>query len=287
MSVNRDIINLFDRFTHGGMNRRTFMERLTQLAGGSAAATALLSVLENNYAKAEIVAADDSRLNAEDSGYPGPDGTINGYLVRPAVEGKFASVIVVHENRGLNPHIKDVARRVALEGFVAFAPDLLSRDGGTPEDPDKARDMIGALDPELTAQRLAAAVPFFKSYSEGTGKVGAVGFCWGGGMVNELAARSPDLNAAVAYYGKQVDGARVPSIKAPLLLHYAGNDDNTNAGIADYETALKAAGKTYEIYIYPGVEHAFNNDTNEARYNKEAAELAWGRTVEFFKKNLA
>jgi len=287
MTVSQEIINLFDRFTHGGMNRRAFMERLTKLAGGTAAAAALLSVLENNYAHAEIVAADDSRLKMEDTGYPGPDGTINGYLARPIEAGKRAAVIVIHENRGLNPHIRDVARRVALEGFVAFAPDLLSRDGGTPEDADKARDMIGALDPELNAQRLVAAVPFLAAYGEGTGKVGAVGFCWGGGMVNELAARSPELNAGVAYYGRQVEAARVANINAALLLHYAENDERINAGIADYEAALKANGKTFEIYNYPGAQHAFNNDTNEARYNKEAAELAWGRTVAFFKQHLA
>jgi carboxymethylenebutenolidase len=287
MTVSQDIINLFDRFTHGGMDRRTFMQRLTAMAGGSAAATALLSVLENNYARAEMVAADDSRLKAEDTSYPGPDGAINGYLVRPAESAKRGTVIVIHENRGLNPHIKDVARRVALEGYSAFAVDLLSRDGGTPEDADKARDMIGKLDPELNAQRLAAAVPFFAAHPEGNGKVGAVGFCWGGGMVNQLAVRSPDLNAGVAYYGRQVDAARVPEIKAPLLLHYAGNDENINPGIAAYEAALKANGKSYEIFMYPGAQHAFNNDTNEARYNKEAAELAWGRTIAFFKKNLA
>jgi carboxymethylenebutenolidase len=287
MTVSQEVINLFDRFTHGGMNRRTFMERLTLLAGGTAAASALLSVLENNYAHAEIVAADDSRIKAEDTGYAAPDGTINGYLVRPAEGGKRPAVIVIHENRGLNPHIKDVARRVALDGYLALAVDMLSLDGGTPEDADKARDMIGALDPELNAQRLAAAVPFLAAHAEGTGKVGAVGFCWGGGMVNELAARSPELNAGVAYYGRQVDAARVPAIKAPLLLHYAENDERINAGIADYEAALKANSKTYEIYMYPGAQHAFNNDTNEARYNKEAAELAWGRTIEFFKKNLA
>ncbi len=287
MTVSQDIINLFDRFTHGGMDRRTFMQRLTAMAGGSAAATALLSVLENNYARAEMVAADDSRLKAEDTSYPGPDGAINGYLVRPVESAKRGTVIVIHENRGLNPHIKDVARRVALEGYNAFAVDLLSRDGGTPEDADKARDMIGKLDPELNAQRLAAAVPFFAAHPEGNGKVGAVGFCWGGGMVNQLAVRSPDLNAGVAYYGRQVDAARVPEIKAPLLLHYAGNDENINPGIAAYEAALKANGKSYEIFMYPGAQHAFNNDTNEARYNKEAAELAWGRTIEFFKKNLA
>ena len=286
MTVNQDIINLFDRFTHGGMDRRSFMQRLTQLAGGTAAASALLSVLENNYAHAEIVAADDSRLKAEDTSYPGPDGAINGYFVRPAEAAKRGSVIVIHENRGLNPHIRDVARRVALEGHNALAVDMLSRDGGTPEDADKARDMIGALDPELNAQRLAAAVPFLAAHPEGNGKVGAVGFCWGGGMVNELAVRSPDLNAGVAYYGRQVDAARVAAIKAPLLLQYAENDERINAGIADYEAALKANGKTYEVFMYPGAQHAFNNDTNDARYNKEAAELAWGRTVEFFKKNL-
>ena len=287
MTVSQDIINLFDRFTHGGMDRRTFMQRLTALAGGSAAATALLSVLENNYARAEMVAADDSRQKAEDASYPGPDGAINGYLVRTVEPGQRGTVIVIHENRGLNPHIKDVARRVALEGYNAFAVDMLSRDGGTPEDADKARDMIGKLDPELNGQRLAAAVPFFAAHTEGNGKVGAVGFCWGGGMVNQLAVRSPDLDAGVAYYGRQVDAARVPEIKAPLLLHYAGNDENINPGIADYEAALKANGKTHEIFMYPGAQHAFNNDTNEARYNKEAAELAWGRTIEFFKKYLA
>jgi carboxymethylenebutenolidase len=287
MTVSQDIINLFDRFTHGGMDRRSFMQRLTQLAGGTAAASALLSVLENNYAHAEIVAADDSRLKAEDTSYPGPDGAINGYFVRPVEAAKRGSVIVIHENRGLNPHIKDVARRVALEGYNALAVDMLSRDGGTPEDADKARDMIGALDPELNAQRLAAAVPFLAAHPDGNGKVGAVGFCWGGGMVNELAVRSPGLNAGVAYYGRQVDAARVAAIKAPLLLQYAENDERINAGIADYEAALKANGKTYEVFIYPGAQHAFNNDTNDARYNKEAAELAWGRTVEFFKKNLA
>jgi carboxymethylenebutenolidase len=287
MTVSQDIINLFDRFTHGGMDRRSFMQRLTLLAGGTAAASALLSVLENNYAHAEIVAADDSRLKAEDTSYPGPDGDIKGYFVRPVEAAKRGSVIVIHENRGLNPHIKDVARRVALEGYNALAVDMLSRDGGTAEDADKARDMIGALDPELNAQRLAAAVPFLAAHPDGSGKVGAVGFCWGGGMVNELAVRSPDLNAGVAYYGRQVDAARVAAIKAPLLLQYAENDERINAGIADYEAALKANGKTYEVFIYPGAQHAFNNDTNEARYNKEAAELAWGRTIEFFKKNLA
>jgi carboxymethylenebutenolidase len=287
MTVSQDIINLFDRFTHGGMDRRTFMQRLTLLAGGTAAASALLSVLENNYAHAEIVAADDSRLKAEDISYAGPDGDINGYFVRPVESAKRGSVIVIHENRGLNPHIKDVARRVALEGYNALAVDMLSRDGGTPEDADKARDMIGALDPELNAQRLAAAVPFLAAHPEGNGKVGAVGFCWGGGMVNELAVRSPELNAGVAYYGRQVDAARVAAIKAPLLLQYAENDERINAGIADYEAALKANGKTYELFMYPGAQHAFNNDTNEARYNKEAAELAWGRTIGFFKKNLA
>jgi carboxymethylenebutenolidase len=286
MRVRQDIINLFDRFTHGGMTRRDFVERLTRLAGGTAAATALLTALENNYANAELVAADDPRLATEDAAYAGPDGDIVGYLARPADKAKRPAVIVIHENRGLNPHIRDVARRLALEGFLVLAPDMLSRDGGTPEDADAARDMIGKLDPELNAQRLAAAVPFLAGHGESTGKVGAIGFCWGGGMANELAARSPELAAGVAYYGRQIDAGRVPGIKAALLLHYAENDERINAGVADYEAALKANGKAHELHMYAGAQHAFNNDTNEARYNKEAAELAWGRTVAFLKQHL-
>lgn len=285
--MRREVIDLFDRFTHGGMDRRAFMTKLTVLAGAPAIAAAWLSVIENNYAMAAIVAEDDSRLLVERTAYAGPDGPIDGYLARLADRARRPAVIVIHENRGLNPHIQDVARRLALEGFLSFAPDMLTPAGGTPTDPDKARDMIGALDPELNAQRLAAAVPFLAGHGEGTGKVGAVGFCWGGGMVNELAARSPELAAGVAYYGRQVMAERVPAIRASLLLHYAGNDERINGGIADYEAALKNNGKSYELHLYEGAQHAFNNDTNEARYDKAAAMLAWGRTVEFLRRHLA
>ncbi len=287
MTVRQDIIDLFDRFTHGDMGRRAFMDRLVLLTGSVAAASALLPLLENNYARAAIVAEDDPRLATGTTAYQGPDSEIRGYLARAVDKVLQPAVIVIHENRGLNPHIQDVARRIALEGFLAFAPDMLSPAGGTPDDSDQARDMIGKLEPEANIARLAAAVPFLASHVESTGKVGAIGFCWGGTRVNELAAASPDLAAAVAYYGRQIPEDKVASIEAPLLLHYAGNDKQVNAGIEAYEAALKAAGKTYTAYIYEGAQHAFNNDTNEARYNKEAADLAWGRTVEFLKTSLA
>jgi carboxymethylenebutenolidase len=196
-------------------------------------------------------------------------------------------VIVIHENRGLNPHIKDVTRRMALEGFLAFAPDYLSLSGGTPSDEDQARDMIGKLTVDDTLTVSEAAVAFLATRPDSTGKVGAVGFCWGGGQVNQLAVAEPKLAAAVAYYGRQPAADQVPNIQAAMLLHYAGLDEGINKGIADYEKALKASAKTYELYMYEGVNHAFNNDTNAARYNKEAADLAWGRTVAFLKKYTA
>nr|MDQ2704272.1 dienelactone hydrolase family protein [Pseudomonadota bacterium] len=197
------------------------------------------------------------------------------------------AVIVIHENRGLNAHIRDVARRVALEGFVALAPDYLSPLGGTPADEDKAREMIGQLDPAQTVADGVATVEFLKGHELGTGKVGAMGFCWGGGAVNNLAAATPDLAAGVAYYGRQADAADVPNIQAALLLHYAGQDERINAGIDAYKNALEAAGKDFTIHVYEGAQHAFNNDTSSARYDKEAADLAWGRTIAFFKEKLA
>ena len=214
---------------------------------------------------------------------------MKGYLVKPADQsGKLGAVIVIHENRGLNAHIKDVARRMALEGFVALAPDFLSPLGGTPADEEKAREMFQGLDPAKTAANGVATIAYLKGRDDVNGKVGAVGFCWGGGTVNNLATASPDLAAGVAYYGAQPkDPAAIANIKAPLLLHYAGQDERINAGIEAYETALTADGKEFTIYIYEGAQHAFNNDTSEARYNKAAADLAWGRTVEFFKEKLA
>lgn len=286
MKVEQAIIDLYDRFTHGLLDRRSLVEELVRRAGGVAAATALLSVLRNDYARAATVAADDPRLAAERASWPGPDGPMAGYLVRLREGGRRPAVIVIHENRGLNPHIEDVARRLALEGFLALAVDMLARDGGTPADEDKARELIGRLDPELTGQRLASAVPFLADHPESTGKVGAVGFCWGGGMVNELAVRASGLAAGVAYYGRQVAAERVPAIRAALLLHYAGQDERINAGIEAYRKALDGAGKRFEIHLYPGAQHAFNNDTNAARYDKAAAELAWGRTLAFLRREL-
>jgi carboxymethylenebutenolidase len=209
---------------------------------------------------------------------------VSGYLVRLKAKAKRSAVIVIHENRGLNPHIKDIARRLALEGFLAYAVDMLSPLGGTPADEDKGRDMIGTLNPDETAHRIAAAVPFMQSHAESTGNVGTVGFCWGGGMVNRIAVIAPDLKAAVAYYGLQPPADKVKTIHAALLLHYAGLDQGVDAGIAAYEAALKAAGKRFTIYIYPNVNHGFNNDTS-SRYDKAAADLAWGRTIAFLRES--
>ena len=280
-------IDLFDRYTHGQMKRRDFLERLTLLAGSTAAASTVLPVLENNYAKAEMVAENDTRILPETLSYESTVGKLSGYLVKQKEFPKAGGVIVISENRGLNPHIKDVTRRLATEGFLALAPDYLSIKGGTPEDEDKARDLIGTLTPEETVAISRASLAALTARADCTGKVAAVGFCWGGGKVNELAVAEPALAAGVAYYGAQPKADQVASIKAPLLLHYAGLDERINAGIPDFEKALKANGKFYELYMYDGANHAFNNDTNEARYNKDAAELAWSRTVEFLRKNLA
>ncbi len=284
--MDQRIIDLYDSFTHGGMNRRDFLDRLATLAGSAGAATALLPLLHNNYAQAAIIAPDDARLVAERVAYDSPKGVINGYLVRPTAKGKRPAVIVIQENRGLNPHIEDVARRLAIEGYLTFAPDLLSVSGGTPPDEDQARQVHEKTDPRDITAAAVAAVPFVLTHAESNGNVGVVGFCFGGGVVNRMAAARPELKAAVVYYGLQVPADQVPAIQAPLLLHYAELDQRVNAGIAAYETELKANGKRYTIYMYPGANHAFNNDTGGARYNKEAADLAWERTLAFFKEHL-
>lgn len=284
--MDQRIIELYDSFTHGLINRRDFMDRLTAVAGSTAAAVALLPLLQNDYARAAVIAEDDARLATETVSYDAAGTKISGYLARPKSKGKRPAIIVIHENRGLNPHIRDIARRLALEGFLALAVDLLSPQGGTPGDEDKARDMFAALKLDETAQQAAAAVPFLAKHAESTGNVGAIGFCWGGGMVNRLAVLSPELKAGVAYYGAQPPADKVTSIHAPLLLHYAGLDQRINAGIPAYEAALKAANKRYTIHIYPDVNHAFNNDTAGDRYNKAAADLAWSRTLAFFTENL-
>jgi carboxymethylenebutenolidase len=286
--MDQQFIDLYDRFTHGDLSRRDFLDKLAKAAGSTAAAAALLPVLANNYAQAAIVAEDDARIIAERISYPASGGDIKGYLVRPKDgAAKLPAVVVIHENRGLNPHIEDVTRRIALEGFLALGPDLLTPAGGTPSNEDQARDMISKLDMPATIANAIAAVDFLAKHENSTGKVGIVGFCWGGRMVNEVAAAAPAaLGAGVAYYGMQVPAEKVLGIRAPLLLHYAGMDERVNAGIEDYKKALDANGKTYEVHMYEGANHAFNNDTNAPRYNKEAADLAWGRTVEFLKKNL-
>lgn len=283
--MDQRIIDLYDRFTHGGLSRRAFLDRLGEFAGSSAAALALLPLLQNDYASAAVVAPDDPRLTVHTAVYDAQGASVSGYLVRLKAKAKRPAVIVIHENRGINPHIKDVARRLALEGFLAYAVDMLSPLGGTPADEDKAREMFGTLNPAETAQRIAAAIPFLESHAESAGKVGAVGFCWGGGMVNRVAVLAPKLKAGVAYYGAQPPADAVQAIQAPLLLHYAGLDQRINAGIPAYEAALKATGKTLTVHLYPNVNHAFNNDTS-SRYDKAAADLAWSRTVDFFKQQL-
>jgi len=284
--MDQRIINLYDRFTHGEIGRRDFLERLARLAGSTTAALALLPLLQNDYAQAAIVAADDPRLAIDRVSYESPKGRINGYLARAKEKGRRPVVLVIHENRGLNPHLEDVARRFAAEGFLAYAVDLLSLVGGTPASEDEARTLHPKMNQDDAVAALVAAVSFLKQHPESTGKVGAVGFCFGGLMVNRLAVASGELDAGVAYYGRQVPAAQVPQIRAPLMLHYAEKDPGVNAGIADYEAALKAGGKRYTLHMYPGAQHAFNNDTGAARYDKAAADLAWQRTVTFFTEHL-
>ena len=284
--MDQQIIDLYDEYTHTPLDRREFLARLVRLTGSTAAALALVPLLEANQARAALVAPEDARLETSRSTYPGASGDIKAYVARPKGATKLPAVIVIHENRGLNAHIEDVTRRVALEGFLALAPDLLSPQGGTPENEDTARDMIGKLDAAQTVQNLVTAVAFLAKHANGNGKVGAMGFCWGGGMVGQLAVHAPDLDAGVVYYGRQPQAAEVEKIKAPLLLHYASLDTRINEGIAALEEALKKANKPYTLHMYDGANHAFNNDTAEARYNKQAAEQAWSRTITFLKDNL-
>jgi carboxymethylenebutenolidase len=284
--MDQKIIDLHEKFTHGLMDRREFLRRLAIVAGSAAAANGLMLLLENNHAKAQIVPKDDPRIQAEHMKYPGATGDVRAYLARPKGDAKLPGVVVIQEIGGLVPHIEDVTRRVALEGFLAIAPDALSPLGGTPEDPAKARELMGKLDGQSTVQNFVAAVKYLKTHPFSTGKVGVVGFCWGGGMANQLAVNSPDLSAAVPYYGVQPASEDVSKIKASLLLHYAGLDERINKGIPAFEEALKKASVDYRIYMYEGAKHAFNNDTWAERYNKEAAQLAWQRTISFLKEKL-
>lgn len=286
--ISQAMIDAYDEYTHLSLDRRKFMEKLTLLAGSGAAAAAIAPMLAASGAQAAMVAETDERIVAEDVTYPGADGEMKGYLVTPKdVSKPLGSVIVIHENRGLNAHIRDVARRMALEGFVALSPDFLSSQGGTPADEEKARAMFSGMDMNATVANAEATRLWLTKRTGSNGKTGAMGFCWGGGLVNRLATKSQGLNAGVAYYGSQPPVEDVPAITAPLLLHYAGLDERINAGIDAYRKALEANGKTFEIFVYDGVNHAFNNDTSSARYDKAAADLAWSRTVSFFTKSLA
>lgn len=285
--MDQKIIDLYDDFTHDRLSRRAFIKKLSTLVGGTAAAYSILPLLKNNYAQAAIISETDPRLEIATTTFPGVGTSVSGYLAKPKGGKNLPSVVVIHENRGLNPHIKDIARRLAAEGFLALAPDMLSPVGGTPGDEDKARTMIRALDKAATLKHLLGAVPFLAAHKDGSGKVGCIGFCWGGAMANNMAVNSADLKGAVAYYGRQPKAPDVAKIKARLLLHYGGLDKRINAGIADFEAALKAAKVNYQKHVYDGANHAFNNDTNAARYNPEAATLSWGRTVAFLKETLA
>lgn len=285
--MDRRIIELYDEYTHRPLERREFLQRLAVLAGSSTAAYALLPLLENNYARAAIVDPADARLATGMVTFKGASGDVRGYVATPKTgAAKRPGVIVVHENRGLNPHTQDLARRVALEGFTALAPDALSPFGGTPANEDEARAAFARIDRDQAVRDLVAAIAYLKGRPDAAGPVGAIGFCWGGGMVNLLAVNAPDLAAAVPFYGLVAPTAEVPRIKAKLQLHYAGNDSRINAGIPEYEAALRAVGVAYEKFVYDGAEHAFLNDTGAARYNKTAADLAWSRTIAFLQASL-
>ena len=284
--MDQRIIDLYDEYTHAPIERRVFIKRLTALAGSTAGAMAALPLLESNYAFAATVPPNDARIEAGHVAYAGASGAIRAYRARPKGAAKLPAVVVIHENRGLTPHIEDVARRAAIEGFVVLAPDLLSPLGGAPADEDAARQLFAKVNPATALADLVAGVSYLKTSADVSGKIGCIGFCWGGGMANNLAVNLPELAAAVPFYGIQPATADVPKIRAKLLLHYASNDDRVNAGVPAYEAALKAAGVSYTKHVYEGTQHAFHNDTAGARYNKEAAELAWRRTVEFLRATL-
>jgi carboxymethylenebutenolidase len=283
-----EVLKLFDRYVHGLTDRRGFLEGARKFAAGGVGAGAILEALNPRFAEAEQVAKDDPRIVGKFVEYPSPEGygTVKGYLVEPAkAQGKLPTVLVVHENRGLNPHIEDIARRLALDNFIAFAPDALAPLGGYPGDEDKARELFPKLDQAKTRKDFILAARVLKALPEGNGKVGVVGFCYGGGVANYLATQLPDLAAAAPFYGAQPPAEDVAKIKAALLIQYAGNDDRVNAGWPAYEAALKAAGVKYEAFIYPGVQHGFNNDTTP-RFDAAAAKLAWSRTIDFFNAHL-
>jgi carboxymethylenebutenolidase len=284
----KEVMSLFDRYVHGGIDRREFIDKASKYAVGGMTAAAMLEALRPNFLLGEQIPATDSRIKGEDVSYPSPQGNsmTKGYLVRPAnATGKLPAIVVIHENRGLNPHIRDIARRLAVANFIAFAPDALAPAGGYPaEGEEKAAQMFGDLNPAKRTEDLVAAATWIKGHAQSTGKLGAVGFCFGGGVVNTIAVRLGDgLNAGVPFYGAQPPAADVAKIKAHMLLNYAGMDDRINAGAPAFEAALKTNKVHYEMYMYPGTGHGFNNDTTP-RYDEAQAKIAWGRTVDWFNK---
>jgi carboxymethylenebutenolidase len=285
--MDKKITTLYADYKQGLSNRRDFVRKLALVAGSTAAAMALIPILEEDSLGASLSGQHDTDLKTEFITYTGETGEMKAFLARPAAAKKYPAVLVIHENRGLQPHILDVTRRMAKEGFLAMAPDGLSPLGGTPEnDQAKAVTMIGQLDTDKTIKNFVAAVKYLKTNPLSTGKVGCTGFCWGGGMTNQVAVNSPDLDAAVPYYGKQPTAEQVAKIKAPIMAHYAGDDSFINPGIPAFEEALKKDKKEYQIFIYEGAKHAFNNDSNPERYDEKAAKLAWSRTIAFFKEKL-
>jgi carboxymethylenebutenolidase len=284
--MDQRIIQLYDEFTHVHLDRRLFLERLAALVGSMAAALVLLPQLESNHALAQTISETGPRLRTEEVTYPGSSGGVKGYVARPAGDSKAPGIIVIHENRGLQPHIRDVARRAAAAGYVALAPDFMSAIGGTPPSEDEARTRFARVEPPVALADGLKAIDYLRIRPDTTGKVGVVGFCWGGGMVGQIAAAGAEVQAAVVFYGVAPPLDKVPAIKAPLLLHYAGLDDRVNATVPRFEAALKEAGKAYTLHMYAGVNHAFHNDTAGARYDAEAARLAWSRTIEFFDRTL-
>ncbi len=284
--MDQRIINLFDEYTHKPLPRQEFIKRLATVTGSMAAAMSVLPLLELNYTNATTIPEQDDNLITEDITYEGDETDMKAYYARPKKAAKYGAVIVIHENRGLNPHIRDVTRRVAKAGYLALAPDALSPFGGTPSNEDSARDLFGKLNAQKNLNNFLKGLDYLKSRPESNGKTGCVGFCWGGALANQLAVNAPLLNAAVAFYGSQPDAADVPKIKAAVQLHYGSLDERINAGIPAYEAALKAAGTKYELYVYEGANHAFHNDTAPTRYNEAAAKLAWERTLRLFKETI-
>ncbi len=283
-----EVLKLFDGYIHGGINRREFLDRAAKYAVGGFTAAAMLEALRPNFAWAEQIAKNDSRLKAEYRSYPSPrgSGSVRGYWAQPAsASGRLPGIVVIHENRGLNPYIEDVARRLAVEDYVAFAPDALSPVGGYPGDEQQAAALYAKLDPAKRREDMFAAVEFLKTRPECDGRFGVVGFCAGGTEVNAIAVHFPDLGAAVPFYGGQPGAADAAKIKAPMLLHYAGNDERINAGWPAFEAALKSAGVKYQAYVYANTNHGFHNDTTP-RYDEAAAKLAWSRTLAFFREHL-